>query len=76
MLDAKGKQDIEPLAATESLNGTIDATNGNYIYGRDFALGDIVTVQDNNLGIYTNVRIREATEVQDENGYTVNVNYQ
>lgn len=76
MLDAKGKQDIEPLTATESLNGTIDATNGNYIYGRDFALGDIVTVQDNELGIYSNVRIREAIEVQDENGYTVEINYQ
>ena len=75
-LDAKGKQDIAPLTATESLNGTIDATNGNYIYGRDFTLGDIVTVQDNNLGIYSNVRIREATEVQDENGYTVELNYQ
>lgn len=76
MLDAKGKQDISALVATESLNGTIDATNGNYVYGRDFTLGDIVTVQDNNLGIYANVRIREATEIQDENGYTVEVNYQ
>lgn len=76
MLDAKGKQDIVQLTPTERLNGTIDATNGNYIYGRDFALGDIVTVQDNNLGIYSNVRIREATEVQDENGYTVEIIYQ
>ena len=76
MLDAKGKQDISPLVATESFNGTIDATNGNFIYGRDFALGDIVTVQDNYLGIYANVRVREATEVQDANGYTVELNYQ
>lgn len=76
MLDTKGKQDIAPLVATESFNGTIDATNGNYVYGRDFTLGDIVTVQDNNLGFYANVRIREATEVQDENGYTVELNYQ
>jgi hypothetical protein len=76
MLDTKGKQDLEPLTAAESLNGTIDATNGNYIYGRDFSLGDVVTVQDNKLDIYINVRIREAIEVQDENGYTVEVNYQ
>ena len=76
MLDAKGKQDIAELVPTENFNGTIDAANGNYVYGRDFTLGDIVTVQDNNLGIYTNVRIREATEVQDENGYSVEVNYQ
>lgn len=76
MLDAKGKQDIAALVATESFSGTIDATNGNFVYNRDFALGDIVTVQNNNLGIYINVRIREATEVQDENGYTVELNYQ
>ena len=76
MLDTKGKQDIAPLVATESFNGTIDITNGNYVYGRDFALGDIVTVQDNNIGKYINVRIREATEVQDENGYAVDVSYQ
>lgn len=75
-LDAKGKQDIAALIATESFNGTVDATNGNYVYGRDFSLGDIVTVQDNNLGIYINVRIREAIEVQDENGYSVEINYQ
>lgn len=76
MLDTKGKQDIAPLVTTESFKGTIDATNGNYVYGRDFTLGDIVTVQDNNIGIYANVRIREATEVQDENGYSVELNYQ
>jgi hypothetical protein len=76
MLDAKGKQDLSPLVAVESFSGTIDATNGNYVYGRDFTLGDIVTVQDNNIGVYANVRIREAVEVQDESGYTVELNYQ
>lgn len=76
MLDAKGKQDLAPQVASETFTGTIDVTNGNWVYGRDFTLGDIVTVQDNNLGIYSNVRIREATEVQDENGYSVEVNYQ
>lgn len=76
MLDTKGKQDITPLVAVETFNGAIDITNGSYIYGRDFSLGDIVTVQDNEIGKYINVRIREATEVQDDNGYTVEVNYQ
>lgn len=76
MLDAAGNQTVAPLTVTESFNGVIDITNGNYVYGRDFALGDIVTVQDNQIGVYVNVRIREATEVQDENGYTVEVKYQ
>lgn len=76
MLDAKGKQDIAPLVVTETFDGVLDVTNGNYIYGRDFTLGDIVTVQSNNIGKYVNVRIREALEYQDENGYTVEVKYQ
>ena len=76
MLDAKGKQDIAPLVITETFNGVLDATNGNYKFGRDFALGDIVTVQSNRLGKYINVRIREALEYQDGNGYTVEVKYQ
>lgn len=76
LLNAKGKQDITPLVTTETFNGVIDVTNGNYVYGRDFALGDIVTVQNNNIGIYTNVRIREALEYQDVNGYSVEVKYQ
>lgn len=76
LLNAKGKQDIAPLVKTETFDGVIDATNGNYIFGRDFMLGDIVTVQSNNIGKYVNVRIREALEYQDENGYTVEVKYQ
>ena len=76
MLDTKGKQDIAPMIKTETFNGVIDVTNGNYIYGRDFTLGDIVTVQNNNIGILANVRIREALEYQDESGYNVEVVYQ
>ena len=76
MLDAKGKQELSPQVATETFTGTIDITNGNWVYNRDFTLGDIVTVQDNHIGKYANVRIREITEVQDENGYTVEAIYQ
>ncbi len=76
MLDAQGKQDLAPWVAIETFDGNIDVTNGNYIYGRDFTLGDIVTVQDNDIGKYINVRIREVTEVQDDDGYSVEVNYQ
>ena len=76
MLDAQGQQELAPLVETETFDGVIDVTNGNYVYGRDFALGDIVTVQDKDLNKYINVSIREATEVQDENGYSVEVIYQ
>lgn len=76
MLDTLGKQSLAPLAVTETFDGVLDVTNGNYIYGRDFALGDIVTVQNNSIGKYVNVRICEALEYQNENGYTVEIKYQ
>lgn len=76
LLNAKGKQDIAQLIAVESFAGTIDVINGNWKYNRDFTLGDIVSVQDNNIGVYINARITEVTEVQDENGYTIDAAYQ
>ena len=76
LLDAQGVQDLAPLVEVETFSGTVDITNGNYVYGRDFWLGVIVTVQDNELRKYINVRITEATEVQDVNGYTVDVKYE
>ena len=76
MLKTQGKQEISELNVIEDFSGTLDVTNGNWVYGADFALGDVVTVQDNDIGKYINVRITEVTEVQDENGFSVDVVYQ
>ena len=76
MLDTLGKQTLAPLIPTEIFNGTINVTAGNYIINRDFWLGDLVTVQENSLNLYINVRITETTEVQDENGYSVEIMYE
>ena len=54
----------------------IDIQHSRWKYNRDFALGDIVTTQDDALGKYVNVRLREVLEVQDENGYSVEANNQ
>lgn len=75
MLDQAGKKDLAALPAVESFSGEINASFGNWVFGRDFFLGDIVTLQDNALNKYASVRILEATEVQDENGYSVDVVY-
>lgn len=75
LLKAKGKQDLTTLIETETFAGVIDIRNGNYIYNRDFYLGDIVTVEDKILNKYANVRICEITEIQDENGYNVEAVY-
>lgn len=76
VLKAHGRQVISAQTVVEDFNGAIDITHGNWKYGIDVFLGDIVTVQDNDIGIYKNVRIGEVTEYQDQDGYAVEVVYQ
>ncbi len=76
MLKAHGHQAVSALTVAEDFNGVIDITNGNWKFGRDVFLGDIVTVQDNDIGVFKNVRIGEVTEYQDQDGYSVEAIYQ
>lgn len=76
MLKAQGNQQLKTMIKTETVAGTILVSSGNYILNTDFALGDIVTYQNNAIDSYIDVRITEITEVQDENGYTVNAVYE
>jgi hypothetical protein len=76
MLKSQGLQSMSETKVVEDFNGAIDITNGNWLYGRDVFLGDIVTVQENDIGVYKNVRLGEVTEYQDQDGYTVEAVYQ
>lgn len=76
MLNAAGMQQLNANNATEHFDAPIDIENSRWKYNRDFALGDIVTTQDDDLGKYVNVRLREVLEVQDENGYSIEANNQ
>ena len=74
-LISEGRQKIAESAIVERFDGEIDLQNGSYEYGTDYALGDIVTVQDLEIGLYINVRLLEITEVQDDNGYQLSAKY-
>lgn len=76
MLNAAGKQQLDASPATETFDGAVDIQNSRWKYNRDFALGDIVTTQDDDIGKFVNVRLREVLEVQDENGYSIEANNQ
>lgn len=76
MLDAQGKQELSEMRIVESFDGVLNVTGGVWRLGEHYNIGDIVTVQDKEIGKYANVRITEITEVQDENGYSVTVTYQ
>jgi hypothetical protein len=75
MLRSAGMQTISEHKTTKEASGTLDLTNGTYRYGRDFWLGDMVTLQDNALGIQMDIRICEILESQDESGYTISAVY-
>lgn len=76
MLKTQGRQKLATLTASETFEGIILVSEGNKKFNEDFFLGDIVTVQENSINKYVDVRITEATEVQDESGYTVDVKYE
>lgn len=75
-LTEEGKQELAALAAAESFEGAVDLMNSSFMYGTDFEIGDIVTVQDNGINKYINVRVVTCTEVQDDNGYQVKIEFE
>lgn len=74
-LETQGLQNLSQLSVTETFSGKIDTENTQFVLGKDYNLGDIITIQDAVLGKYINVRILSITEVQDVNGYTVEIEY-
>ena len=73
MLKQQGRQVLAQHIIDETFDGEINVTFGMWQLNRDYFLGDIVTIQDNLLNVYSNQRITETTEVQDQNGYAVAV---
>lgn len=68
-LTEKGKTALAETKVTETFEGEIDTTN-QYVYGRDFAIGDIVQIV-NEYGIESRVRITEIVQSQDASGTVV-----
>lgn len=75
-LKGRAQTDLKARILTESFEGEISLEFSAYKYGVDFWLGDIVTIQDNRLGLYVNVRIISATEIQDDSGYQLIINFE
>lgn len=74
MLDATGRQTLTKHKAEETLHGTVDVINSSLVYNVDFFLGDVVTMQNNDIGRYINERLRDVLERQDGDGYSIEVN--
>lgn len=75
MLEAQGRQSIAALQKVETFDGELDLTNSELTFGEDYAVGDIITIEDKEIGKYINARILSATEVQDDDGYKIDIEY-
>lgn len=75
MLEAQGRQSIAATQQIETFDGELDLTNSELAFGEDYALGDIITIEDNAIGKYINARILSITEVQDDDGYKIDAEY-
>lgn len=72
-----GSQGLAAYQHIETFIGVIDITQSmvQYGYGKGIYLGDIATIQDNDIGLYVNARLLTVTEVQDSSGYNVQVEF-
>ena len=72
LLQQRGKEKLSELRKVESYDAELmsDAKTG-FVYGKDYFLGDTVSVIDKNLGVMLSAKITEATITFAEDGYTV-----
>lgn len=75
-LKSEGEQELATLISVEGFSGSVDVTNSSFKFGADFQIGDIVTVQDNGINKYLNARIVAIPEVQDDDGYQINIEFE
>lgn len=72
LLQQRGKEKLSELRKVESYDAELmsDAKTG-FVYGKDYFLGDTVSVVDKNLGVILSAKITEVTVTFAEDGYTV-----
>ena len=73
LLKSAGTQTIADYQIAETYEGELNVNT--LTYKTDFNIGDIITVEDNELNIYINPRIITVIENQDESGYSISISY-
>ena len=73
LLKSAGTQTIADYQIAERYEGELNVNT--LTYKTDFNIGDIITVEDNELNIYINPRIITVIENQDESGYSISISY-
>ena len=76
MLETAALPKMAEYIVLTTFQGAVDVTHSPFKYGIDYNIGDRVTVQDNQIGVLISTRIIKATEVQDDNGYSINIEFE
>ncbi len=71
MLDVDGAQKLADMKESRAFSCAFDFNNTPYNFREHYDTGDIVMLADNELDIFTPVRILEITEVRDSAGYSI-----
>lgn len=73
VLKNRGESHLEDARSFLSFDGTIIDGASSYVYGKDFFLGDYVSVIDNTLGIIATVQISSVTKSLTESGEKIDI---
>lgn len=72
MLENRGEEKLGECKKIESLSAEVRSdSETNFIFNKDYFLGDLVTVIKESQGYMMNVRVTEVTVTQDKNGYEI-----
>ena len=74
-LAQEGAAKLAEHITIEEINGEIDLVNSNYVFDKDFFVGDMVRIQDEYFNFYVNTIISKYTFKQDANGYGEEAEY-
>lgn len=73
-LTETGRHKLEEHNCVETLTAQISASC-TFVYGKDYDIGDIVTVMDTDLGIAQDMRISGVRETYETNGYRLTIEF-
>jgi len=74
LLQARGKQYLAEMNTSRLLEAEV-LTKGPFEYGKDWDLGDIVTVQNRDWGVTMDARIVEVREIYEPGGFRLEVEF-
>lgn len=75
MLVKRGEEKLQESRSYETYEGTVIQSINNYLYGRDFMEGDMVTLYDEDLGLRFDTIISQVQITHDRSGEHIDVTF-